>query len=133
MDKKTTTTRTKRKKTWGDDGFVGQVHYGCYTYKIVFTNTANIKNVVNLSPEMGKVYGAIACDSQQVAVGSNISEQLKRLTVWHELMHMILLNNNINDGGLQSKPDDETLTDTLASRIYELTRRNPELMRWLMK
>lgn len=46
---------------------------------------------------------------------------------------MILQNNNVNDGREEVKITDEGFTDTLASRIYEVTTRNPELMRWLMK
>ncbi len=55
------------------------------------------------------------------------------MTTWHELMHVVLKNNNVNDGMEQVKVDDEGFTDTMASRIYELTIRNPEMMRWLLK
>ena len=46
---------------------------------------------------------------------------------------MVLLNNNVDNGNRQTSINDEGFTDTLASRIYEVTQRNPELMRWLMK
>jgi len=58
---------------------------------------------------------------------------MKRLTLWHELMHIVLENNNINDGRSEIGVKSEGFVDTLASRVYELTTRNPEMMRWLLK
>ena len=82
---------------------------------------------------MGQCYGAICYDEQIVVIASNISEQLKKLTLWHELSHMILQNNNISGTVTEVNTADEGFTDTLASRLYEVTTRNPEMVRWLMK
>ena len=46
---------------------------------------------------------------------------------------MMLQNNNVNDGRPEVKISDEGFVDTLASRIYEVSIRNPEMMRWLTK
>ena len=123
---------TKRPKKWGEEGFVGQVVFGCYTYKIMFIKQDDIGNYIDLS-SIGRCYGAVCYDDQIVIISSNVSEQLKRLTVWHELCHIVLQNNNVNDGKNEVKTSDEGFTDTLASRLYELTIRNPEMMRWLQK
>lgn len=120
------------KKTWGKDGFIGYIDFGCYKYKVIFTPQDDFGKFVDMT-NLGRCYGAICFDDQIIIIASNISEQLKRLTVWHELAHMVLQNNNVNDGREEVKITDEGFTDTLASRIYEVTTRNPELMRWLMK
>ena len=122
--------KKKREPKWGEEGFMSNVYYGCYVYKIIFTPQDNIENIVDIS---GKVLGAINYNEQIIVIASNASEQLKKLTVWHELVHMMLLNNNVNDGRTETRIDDEGFTDTLASRIYETTIRNPEMMRWLQK
>ncbi len=124
--------KTPKKKIlkWGEDGFTGEVNFGCYKYKILYTHQSKIRNIVDIDT---KVYGALSYDDQLIVIGSNLSEQLKKLTTWHELMHVMLKNNNVNDGKDEVKVDDEGFTDTMASRIYELTTRNPEMMRWLLK
>ena len=122
----------KRPKKWGEEGFQCDVQFGCYTYKVYFVSQDEFENYLDMS-SLGRCYGAVCYDDQIILIASNISEQLKRLTVWHELMHVMLQNNNVNDGRSEVKISDEGFTDTMASRVYEVTRRNPELMRWLMK
>lgn len=130
--KKPTQRKKKVVKGWGDEGFVGYVDYGCYRYKVIFASQDTFDKYVDMS-QLGRCYGAICYDDQIILIATNVSEQLKRLTMWHELAHMLLQNNNINDGRDEVKTSDEGFTDTLASRIYEVTQRNPEMMRWLLK
>ena len=122
----------KKPKRWGEEGFVGDITYGCYTYKVYFVKHDDFQKYMDMTP-LGRCYGAICYDDQIILIASNVSEQLKRLTLWHELSHMMLQNNNVNDGRTEVKTSDEGFTDTLASRIYEVTIRNPEMMRWLLK
>lgn len=82
---------------------------------------------------IGRCYGAVSYDDQLILIGSNVTEQMMKLTIWHELVHVMVENNNVNDGKTEVKVKDEGFVDTFASRIYEITCRNPELMRWLMK
>lgn len=122
----------KKNKTWGDEGFTGYIYYGCYKYKVVFTDQDKFDKFMDTSP-LGRVYGAVCYDDQIVLVASNVTEQMKRLTLWHEIVHILLENNNVNDGRQDVQVKSEGFVDTLASRIYEVTIRNPEMMRWLMK
>jgi hypothetical protein len=46
---------------------------------------------------------------------------------------MMFLNNNVGASEETLNVQDETLVDNTAARLYELMRRNPELMRWLLK
>lgn len=132
MVEKTDKKQVKKPKKWGEEGFVGQVVYGCYTYKIYFIKQDDFQKLMDMS-SLGRCYGAICYDDQIILIATNISEQLKRLTLWHELTHMMLQNNNVNDGRPEVKISDEGFVDTLASRIYEVSIRNPEMMRWLTK
>ena len=55
--KKIVTKKTK-KKTWGDNGFVGKVFYGCYDYEIKFIPKNEIKIKVKAQDD-STIYGAI--------------------------------------------------------------------------
>lgn len=49
----------------------------------------------------------------------------------HELVHAVLLRNG-NSKDLDEKgAESEELVDTIALGVYELIRRNPELIRWI--
>lgn len=40
---KETSPKKKRVKTWGDEGFIGKVHYGCFDYDVRFVPQDVIK------------------------------------------------------------------------------------------
>ena len=37
--------RRKKVKTWGDNGFVGKIQYGCYEYTVKFLPEAEVVKV----------------------------------------------------------------------------------------
>lgn len=121
-----------RIKKWGESGFVGKIQFGCYEYVIKFLPESDVAKYVNMSPE-AKTYGAINCDEQTILVSCGLAEQTKKLSLMHELMHMIFLNNNIGLSEETLNIQREELVDNVAARMLELMKRNPELMRWLLK
>ena len=124
--------KKRKAKTWGDNGFVGKVQYGCYEYTVKFLTEAEVVKYIDQTPSP-RTYGAICCDDQLILISSELTEQTKKLSLMHELMHMLFLNNNVglteNTLNIQS----EELVDNVAARMLELMKRNPELMRWLLR
>ena len=122
-------------KRWGEDGFVGKMSFGCYVYDVFFADLRVIGRLADLR-EFGKCYGAVSYDKQVIVIRSDVTEQMKRLTMWHEIVHIMLENNNVgrkeDDDEKVSPVKEENFTDNLASRIYEITCRNSEMMEWLM-
>ena len=52
----------KRKvKTWGDNGFVGKIQYGCYEYTVKFLPEEEVIKYIDTVPAP-RTYGAICCD-----------------------------------------------------------------------
>jgi len=51
----------------------------------------------------------------------------------HELVHMIFLNNNVGITEDTLNIQQEELVDNVAARFLELMKRNPDLMRWLLR
>ncbi len=123
----------KRKvKTWGDNGFVGKVQFGCYEYTVKFLTEAEVVKYIDQTPSP-RTYGAICCDDQLILISSELTEQTKKLSLMHELMHMLFLNNNVGITENTLNIQSEELVDNVAARMLELMKRNPELMRWLLR
>jgi len=51
----------------------------------------------------------------------------------HELVNMIFLNNNVGVSENTLNIQQEELVDNVAARFLELMKRNPDLMRWLLR
>ena len=130
-EKKVPKTKKKIKK-WGDSGFVGKIQFGCYDYVVKFIPEKDVARYINM-PQDAKTYGAICCDDQTILVSSELTPQTQKLSLMHELTHMLLLNNNIGVCEETLNVQQEDLVDNLASRYLELMKRNPDLMRWLLK
>lgn len=56
-----------------------------------------------------------------------------KLSLMHELVHMIFLNNNVGITENTLNIQTEELVDNVAARLLELMKRNPDLMRWLLR
>ena len=56
-----------------------------------------------------------------------------KLSLMHELTHMLFLNNNVGLTENTLNIASEELVDNIAARMLELMKRNPELMRWLLR
>lgn len=75
-----------------------------------------------------------------VYIASDTSPQCQKATMLHELVHAIfLMNGSMNVGSTkedvqeQMNVSSELLVDRTANGIFEIMRRNPELMRWLLR
>ena len=126
----------RRKKTWGDEGFVTKVQYGAYDYTVKFIKEENIRKFVGQEDENIRVFGGINCYEQEILISSEASLQTQKCTLLHELVHAVLLRNgtSVDEDDVDTlNVTSEELVDSMALGFYELMRRNPELMRWLMK
>lgn len=125
-----------RKKTWGDDGFVATVQYGAYEYSVKFVSEDKIKEFTDQKGEDVRVFGGVNCYEQTILVSADASVQTQKATLLHELVHAILLRNGTSIDEEDEKTQNvtsEALVDGMALGIYEIIRRNPELVRWIQK
>ena len=129
--------RKTRKKTWGDEGFTGTLQYGAYDYTVKFVTEKEIRKFVGAPDnEETRVFGGVNCYEQTILISSEASEQTKKSTMLHELVHAILLRNGTSideDDEKTQNVTSEELVDSMAMGVYELIRRNPELVRWIEK
>lgn len=139
-EKKIVATKRKRKlKSWGDEGFSTKISYGCFDYEVKFLPEEKIKILIGAN-DGSNIYGAIDQFEQLVYIASDTTPQCQKATLLHELVHAIFLMNGSMSVG-SSKEDvleqmnvaSELLVDRTANGIFEIMRRNPELMRWLLK
>jgi len=123
-----------RKKNWGEEGFKTKIYYGAYSYELKFLTEDKIRKFVGQTEDNVRVFGGVNCYEQEILISSEASEQTKKATVLHELVHAILLRNGTsvdeNDEKTQNVTSEE-LVDSMALGVYELVRRNPELVRWI--
>ena len=125
-----------RKKTWGDDGFVATVQYGAYEYSVKFVSEDKIKEFTDQKEEGVRVFGGVNCYEQTILVSADASVQTQKATLLHELVHAILLRNGTSIDEEDEKTQNvtsEALVDGMALGVYEIIRRNPELVRWIQK
>jgi Zn-dependent peptidase ImmA (M78 family) len=122
-----------KKKTWGDEGFQTVIHYGAYDYTVKFVPEEEIRQFVKEDNEDISVFGGVNCYKQTILVSADSTPQTQRATLLHELVHAVLLRNGNSQDLDEKGSESEELTDTIALGMFELIRRNPELMRWLEK
>lgn len=133
MEEKEKKPIKKRKvKTWGDNGFVGKIQFGCYEYTVKFLPEKEVVKYIDQTPSP-RTYGAICCDDQLILISSELTDQTMKLSLMHELVHMLFLNNNVGLTENTLNISSEELVDNVAARMLELMKRNPELMRWLLR
>lgn len=139
-EEKIITTKRKRKlKNWGDEGFSAKISYGCFDYEVKFLPEEKIKTIIGAS-DGSNIFGAIDQFEQLVYIASDTTSQCQKATLLHELVHAIfLMNGSMNVGSSREDVQEqmnvasELLVDRTANGIFEIMRRNPELMRWLLK
>lgn len=76
----------------------------------------------NLCAEDGtkRLNGHIIYDKCQIKVDQNLNQQVKAVTVWHEVLHGILTQAGVEE-------HDEKLIEILSYGIVQVLRDNPEL------
>lgn len=79
------------------------------------------------------MFGGVNCYKQMILVSAGSTSQTQKATLLHELVHAVLLRNGNSQDLDEKGSESEELTDTIALGMFELIRRNPELMRWLEK
>lgn len=79
------------------------------------------------------MFGGVNCYKQMILVSAGSTPQTQKATLLHELVHAVLLRNGNSQDLDEKGSESEELTDTIALGMFELIRRNPELMRWLEK
>ena len=139
LQSKPKTIKKRKVKTWGDEGFVGKIQYGAFDYTILFIPQDQIKEEIQ-SLDDSRVFGAIDQFGQIIYIASDVTTQCKKATLLHELMHAIFLMNgsmyigeNKEEVNKQMDVQSELLVDRTANGVYEIIKRNPEVVRWLLK
>lgn len=148
MEEKVLDTKLEKKKSpvkrkvkaWGDEGFVGKVSYGAFDYRVEFVPEEKIKELIGSENDESDVYGAIHQFQQTIYIASDTTMQCKKATLLHELVHAIFLMNGSMQVGTSKEDVDEQmnvaselLVDRTANGMFEILRRNPEVVRWLTK
>lgn len=85
------------------------------------------------TPSDKRTYGAVCCDEQIILISSELTQQAQKLSLMHELTHVVFLNNNVGLSEDKLNIQREDLVDDVAARFLEIMKRNPDLMRWLLK
>ena len=131
--------KRRKVKSWGDEGFVGKIQYGAFDYSVEFVPEKKIKEIIGDEGD-NNVYGAINQFQQVIYIASDTTMQCKKATMLHELVHAIFLMNgsmyigdNKEDVDEQMNVASELLVDRTANGMFEIIRRNPEVMKWLQR
>jgi Zn-dependent peptidase ImmA (M78 family) len=108
-----------------------KVNMGCYEYEVSECSDEDMKKKIDVETEAEVVWGAINDSAQEIYINKEATPQMKRLTLLHEIVHAITFNNDI--GSITKSEDMEDTVDRLASGIYEIMKRNPEVVKWVME
>jgi Zn-dependent peptidase ImmA (M78 family) len=65
------------------------------------------------------MYGEVSYTEAKISINTNIDEQLKELTLWHELVHIILNNADMYD-----ERDNEKLVNAISTGLYQIIQDN---------
>jgi len=86
---------------------------------IVYT----VKEVERLQDTRGQVaWGEADFGACEIRLEATANPQFKRITLWHEIVHAILVG-----AGVDSSEHDEVFVDQLAYGIMQVLQDNPEL------
>jgi Zn-dependent peptidase ImmA (M78 family) len=66
--------------------------------------------------------GSIDTEKLKIHIDSTIDEQVKRQTLWHEIIHALM-----HQFGLSLSDHDEKMIDNLAHGICQVIRDNPKI------
>lgn len=65
------------------------------------------------------LYGEVSYSEAKITINTKIDEQLKELTLWHELVHIILNNADMYD-----ERDNEKLVNAISTGVYQIIQDN---------
>lgn len=92
------------------------IRIGCYDYEVVETDEVIIVNNATCK-------GCIEYEEKIIKIKSDMSEQAKEQTFWHEVVHGIIHYRNFNI----KTADEETCVDELAVGLYGIMKSNGPL------
>jgi len=91
-----------------------KVKIGPIKYKIV-----EKKRLTNHGRDT-KLDGSASYSHCRIGIEKGLNKQAKRLTLWHEIIHCILVQNGVGE-------HDERVVDAMAYGILDVLQDNPEL------
>lgn len=108
------------------------INLGCYRYNVLLASLDEIRRVLGSDyPNKGTVFGCINNEDQLILVLKENTPQCQRSTLLHELVHAIV------DSKCIPMPEEtaemEALVDGIATGVYEVLKRNPRLVSWIME
>ena len=108
-----------------------KVSYGCYDYSVLKLSNEQIKKFIG-SKGTNSYCGAVNIDGQLIVMNKSNTEQMNKLTMLHELGHIIVRKNDIGQDLIIDEKAEEDVVDKMASGLIEVLRRNPQLTKWLL-
>lgn len=103
--------------------FSGKIQIGCVDYTV---KEIDDLHKVNEDGQKVWLHGHILHADAEIRVASDQSEDVKTVTVWHEVMHGILQN-----AGQSNQP--EGFIEALSFGLVQVIRDNPELIQATLK
>lgn len=86
---------------------------GCINYTIVIADSL-------VDEEGNEIFGQCAYDTSEIQILSRLSAQTKLATLWHEIVHAILIDCGYAD-------HDEQMVSALAHGILSVLKNNPKI------
>lgn len=111
-----------------------KLNFGCYVYDVITTDNQRIKEFTGEESFEGEIFGAVNYDEQIILISNKCSPQMKRVTLLHELSHIISNNNNIGYERKKVEGDntpEEDAVDKFGAGFLEFIKRNPAFVTWL--
>jgi len=108
-----------------------EFHLGGYTYDVREVDDTELKKTIGRPMDEEVPYGAFNPDYQAILIRKNMTNQMKSLTLMHEITHAIMYNNNV--GMLKEEEQNEDLVDRMGMGFMEVIKRNPEIISFVSK
>jgi len=92
---------------------MGTVRIGCIDYAIIMSDSL-------VDEEGNEIFGQCAYDTCEIQILSRLAAQTKLATLWHEIVHAILIDCGYAD-------HDEQMVSALAHGILSVLKNNPKI------
>ena len=104
--------------------------FGCYCFSVKQVPEQELRTAMEIEGA-DEVFGAINNNEQLILLNEDMSPQTKRETLLHEITHAIVFNNSI--GTVAAADDMENIVDRVAAGVYEVIKRNPDIVKRVME
>lgn len=78
-----------------------------------------IEQKPDLNDGANVLYGEVSYSEAKISINTKIDEQLKGLTLWHELVHIIL-----NNADMHEERENEKLVNAISTGVFQIIQDN---------